>query len=105
MTRQFILRARAEHDIQSAFEWYETQCTGLGGEFLVALRKRLEAVRVHPESNPVLYRDIRRAVVPRFPYLIFIYCSSGAYRGARRAAPRAQSCSLAPSLGEQMGSA
>jgi toxin ParE1/3/4 len=71
MTRQFILRARAEHDIQSAFEWYEFQRAGLGTEFLAVVRERLEAVRAHPESNPVLYRGIRRAVVSRFPYLIF----------------------------------
>ena len=33
MTRQFILRPRAEHDIRSAFEWYESQRAGLGAEF------------------------------------------------------------------------
>ena len=71
MTRQFVLRSRAEDDIRSAFEWYESQRTGLGAEFLAALRERLEAVRAHPESSPVLYRGIRRAVVSRFPYLIF----------------------------------
>ena len=71
MTRQFILRARAEHDIRSVFEWYESQRPGLGEEFLVALGERLEAVRTHPEAAPVAYRGIRRAAVPRFPYLIF----------------------------------
>jgi toxin ParE1/3/4 len=71
MTRQFILRARAEHDIRSAVEWYESQRSGLGEEFLVALRERLEAVRSHPEASPVVYRGIRRAVVARFPYVIF----------------------------------
>jgi plasmid stabilization system protein ParE len=71
MTRQFILRARAEHDIRSALEWNESQRAGLGAEFLAALRERLEAVRSHPEANPVLYRGIRRAVLSRFPYLIF----------------------------------
>ena len=71
MTRQFILRPRAERDIQSAYEWYESQRAGLGNEFLAALRERLEAVRSHPESSPVIYRGIRRAVVSRFPYLIF----------------------------------
>ncbi len=30
MTPQFILRPRAESDIQSAFEWYESQMPGLG---------------------------------------------------------------------------
>jgi len=71
MTRQFILRPRAEHDIQSVFDWYESQRPRLGEEFLVALRARLETVRAHPEACPVVYRGIRRAVVPRFPYLIF----------------------------------
>lgn len=71
MTRQFVLRPRAERDIQSAYEWYESQRAGLGNEFLAALRERLEAVRGHPESSPVIYRGIRRAVVSRFPYLIF----------------------------------
>jgi plasmid stabilization system protein ParE len=71
MTRQFILRARAEDDIRSAFEWYESQRAGLGAEFLAALRQRLEAVRANPEASPVLYRGIRRTVVSRFPYLIF----------------------------------
>jgi len=71
MTRQFILRARAEHDIRSALEWNESQRAGPGAEFLAALRERLEAVRDHPESSPALYRGIRRAVVSRFPYLIF----------------------------------
>ena len=59
MTRQFILRARAEQDIQSAFEWYESQRAGLGNEFLAALRERLEAVPTQPESSPILYRGIR----------------------------------------------
>lgn len=54
MTRKFVLRARAEQDIQSAFEWYEAQRTGLGEEYLTAPRERLEAIRSFPESSPVL---------------------------------------------------
>lgn len=71
MTPRFTLRPRAEHDIQAAFEWYESQRPGLGDEFLVAVRQRLEAVRAFPESSPLIYRDVRRAVVSRFPYLVF----------------------------------
>jgi plasmid stabilization system protein ParE len=71
MNRRFILPPRAENDIQAAFEWYESQRYGLGDEFLVAVRERLEAIRKFPEANPVVYRSIRRAVVSRFPYLIF----------------------------------
>jgi len=71
MTRRFIVRARAERDLKSTFEWYESQQSGLGDEFLSAVRERLETLRNFPESAPVLYRDIRRAVVSHFPYVIF----------------------------------
>ena len=71
MTRRFILRPRAESDIRSIFEWYESQQRGLGEEFLVSLRERLEAIRDNSESCAVVYRDIRRAVMARFPYLVF----------------------------------
>lgn len=71
MTRRFILRPRAERDIQSIFDWYESQQPTLGDAFLVSLRERLETIREFLESGPVLFRDVRRAVVSRFPYLIF----------------------------------
>lgn len=71
MTRRFVLRARAESDLRLAFQWYESQRAGLGRQFLDAVRERLESVRSYPEANPVVYRDVRRAVVSRFPYLIF----------------------------------
>ena len=71
MTRRFIIRPRAERDIQSAYDWYESQEPGVGERFLEAVRKRLEMIREFPESCPIIYRDVRRAVVSRFPYLIF----------------------------------
>ena len=77
MTRRFIVRPRAERDIQSAYDWYESQRRGLGEEFLTAVRERLGAIRDFPEAHPLLYRDIRRAVVSRFPYLIFYIVRPG----------------------------
>jgi plasmid stabilization system protein ParE len=71
MTRRFIVRPQAERDIQSAHGWYESQEPGLGERFLEAVQKRLEAIRDFPESCPIIYRDVRRAVVSRFPYLVF----------------------------------
>lgn len=69
--RRFILRSRAESDIQSIFDWYESQRLGLGEEFLVSLRERLDTVCSLPEGFPFFYRDVRRAVVSRFPYIVF----------------------------------
>lgn len=71
MIRRFIVGSRAEKDIQSAFEWYESQRAGLGDQFLAAVHEKLNLVRDRPEGNPVACRDVRRAVVSRFPYLIF----------------------------------
>lgn len=71
MTHRFIVRARAEHDIQAAFERYESEQSGLGYEFLAAVRQRLEAIRDQPESCAKIYGEVRRAVVSRFPYVVF----------------------------------
>ena len=47
MTRRVVLRQRGHDDLRSAFQWYESQRQGLGQAF------------------------VRRAVVSRFPYLVF----------------------------------
>jgi plasmid stabilization system protein ParE len=71
MTRRVILRQRAHNDLRSAFEWYERQRPGLGESFLLAVEERLENIAAFPDANRLIYRQVRRAVVERFPYLIF----------------------------------
>ena len=46
MTRRFIIRPRAERDIQSGYDWYESQEPDLGEEFLKEVGKPLESIRV-----------------------------------------------------------
>jgi transposase InsO family protein len=70
MTRRLVLRHRAEGDIRAAYEWYERQRPGLGDDFLSELRARLVGISEFPESSPVVYRQVRRAVVARFPYVL-----------------------------------
>ena len=71
MTRRVILRERAQNDLRSVFRWYESHRQGLGEAFLAAVQKRLEAIATFPNAHRVVYRRVRRAVVSRFPYLIF----------------------------------
>src|SRR4051812_1277521 len=71
MTRRIILRQRAQDDLRSAFQWYESQRQGLGHAFLAAAEERLESIAEFPNASRVVYRQVRRAVVSRFPYLIF----------------------------------
>jgi plasmid stabilization system protein ParE len=71
MTRAVVLRRTAEDDIGSAFQWYEMQQPGLGDDFLVRLRQSLEGVGRLPESFPLTYRNVRRALVTKYPYVVF----------------------------------
>ena len=66
-----VVRAPAAADIESAFQWYRLKRTGLGHEFLQALRAAMSAVAENPEAYPVLHRSTRRIRLRRFPYGLF----------------------------------
>ncbi len=71
MSHGLVVRPLAEQDLLEAQEWYELQRPGLGGEFRGAIDDLLERVADHPRLYPPVYRGLRRAVVRRFPYLVF----------------------------------
>lgn len=64
----FQLEAQAEFD--EALDWYEQQA-GLGQNFLECIAEVLTRIESMPESQEVIFEDIRRAVVRRFPYSVF----------------------------------
>jgi plasmid stabilization system protein ParE len=66
-----VLRPAAAADVEDAWRWYEAQREGLGEEFLDVVGATLESIRAHPESAPVVLRDIRRQLLRRFPYGLF----------------------------------
>ena len=51
--------------------WYETQQTGLGGEFRSEISRVIDRLAETPLIYQIVHRDIRRAIVRRFPYLIW----------------------------------
>jgi toxin ParE1/3/4 len=63
--------SRALHETGEAQEWYELQSPGLGDEFIAAMELQLKRL----EQAPLLYAEIipnvRRALLPRFPYGLF----------------------------------
>ena len=65
------VRRAAELDLAVAQSWYESQRSGLGAEF----RSEVSKVFARLAENPLIYapvhQDVRRAVVHRFPYLIW----------------------------------
>jgi len=74
MIKKLILRQEAERDLAEAYAWYEEKVPGLGSDFLAVVEQSLVFIQKYPERFPFIYREIRRALIRRFPYGIFFVC-------------------------------
>lgn len=71
MTRDLLIRPEAEADLDEAKTWYERRREGLGIDFLLCVEEVFERICRSPEWYPVVFRDVRRGMVRRFPYGVF----------------------------------
>ncbi|OLE55926.1 MAG: addiction module toxin RelE [Acidobacteria bacterium 13_1_20CM_3_53_8] len=71
MTYNVIVRPEAEREIQEAFDWYEEQSEGLGLDFLRAADACLSVVQRNPSAFQSVHKQVRRALLRRFPYMLF----------------------------------
>ncbi len=67
------LSSAAKEDVREAKEWYAERKLGLDLEFRSELDRTLDRIRAFPESYPVIYKDLRRANLRRFPYGVFYH--------------------------------
>ena len=71
---EIVVRPIAEEEISEAFRWYEDKAEGLGSEFMRALDASLSAIQRYPASYAVVHKQMRRALLRRFPYsVIYLY--------------------------------
>lgn len=61
----------AEREIQEAARFYEGRSAGLGAAFLEIVERALVEVHGSPYRFQVLFGDLRRALLKRFPYGVF----------------------------------
>ena len=62
------LRDEVVQDLTEAADWYDERRPGLGLRFLVAVEETLSRIEENPGLYRSLYRDFRRALLPRpFP--------------------------------------
>ena len=66
-----IFRPAAESELQEGHHWYEEREAGLGLEFMRCVDACLQLIHRHPEIFPFAHKNVRQAVVRRFPYSIF----------------------------------
>ncbi len=68
---RLISEPSVELDVEAAFEWYEKEQSGLGVEFLDELRATYNRIADSPLKYQELRRDIRHALLNRFPYAVY----------------------------------
>jgi len=67
---RLVLFAAAEADLAAGADWYDSQAPGLGDSFLGQIEDSLAQLPDFPERHQIAFGDVRRLVLPRFPYLI-----------------------------------
>lgn len=77
MTRLPILLPEARDDIANAFQWYEGQSLGLGLEFLRSVEAALQSIQRMPLSHAVVHECYRRALLRKFPFVLFYEVDEG----------------------------
>jgi plasmid stabilization system protein ParE len=65
----FTQTARAE--LIEAQDWYEGKAGGLGRRFRQANDALVERMSDNPRQFPVVFKNVRRALLRRFPYSLF----------------------------------
>jgi toxin ParE1/3/4 len=58
----------ASKDIDEAFEWYDSQKSGLGLKFISEAEATVYRILNFPELHPLVFKNLRRAILPIFPY-------------------------------------
>ncbi len=68
---QIRFQPDAEAEFAEARIWYGLQGEGLDVELMIRIDETLQRVLDAPESYPIVYRNLRRAVLRQFPFAIF----------------------------------
>lgn len=72
MTYTINVRSTASQQLQEAYDYYESQQSGLGISFLDAFHEILDSIGRQPFIYQVRYgADVRAAVVKNYPYLVY----------------------------------
>ena len=60
----------AQQEVDDAYEWFEERTEGKGLEFLDELDRVVRLIRSFPLAALEIEPEIRRSLVPRFPYAV-----------------------------------
>jgi hypothetical protein len=62
------LTSEAEIELYDAALFYDTECPGLGADFIHDVMLAIELIEMHPEHGILLRGRVRRKLLRNFPY-------------------------------------
>ncbi|HTW45942.1 MAG TPA: type II toxin-antitoxin system RelE/ParE family toxin [Acidobacteriaceae bacterium] len=68
--RSILFTPAAREELFDARDWYENESAGLGQQFLAAVEAAIERICTNPRQFPVVYKNVCRALLRRFPYAL-----------------------------------
>ena len=71
MSLPVVFQDDADIEVEEAALWYEEQRPGLGLEYMAAVSRVILDIGENPERFPVWRQTWRRALLHRFPYVVF----------------------------------
>ena len=71
MVVELIFAPEVEQDIGEAYDWYERRRPGLGEDFLSCVDACIQSLVRTPDLYAKVHQEYRRAIVRRFPYVVF----------------------------------
>ena len=74
MSHELVIAPSARQDITAADAYYSR--FGKGDRFLDAVDAMFERIAQLPFAFPVVYQDVRRALLRRFPFCVFFVVES-----------------------------
>ncbi|MBK9332424.1 MAG: type II toxin-antitoxin system RelE/ParE family toxin [Ignavibacteria bacterium] len=66
-----LLRPEVYSDLKESFQWYSDQHEILGMEFIEQIESCFERIKSNPYSYQLIKKNLRRAIVRKFPFGIF----------------------------------
>lgn len=71
MSYVVVFRRVAKRELDDAVSWYEDRREGLGRDFSTAIEREIERIAFSPNQFARVKKEVRRAVLRRFPYSIY----------------------------------
>lgn len=71
MEEKYRFTDKAKKQLKENFKYYDNVNSKLGNDFIQEVNDKVEQIANRPESHSVVYKDVRKASLKRFPFFIY----------------------------------